>query len=64
MATVRDFVATDRGSAREFLSRRVGQHDLNVVDGYIQVPARAGQGVELVEEVLHANLAQGEPYWN
>lgn len=42
----------------------MGQHDLNVVDGYIQVPARPGQGVELVEEVLQANLAQGEPYWN
>ena len=38
------------------------QHDLNVVDGYIQVPDRPGQGVELVEEVLQANLAQGEPY--
>ena len=42
----------------------MGQHDLNVVDGYIQVPDRPGQGVELVEEVLQANLAQGEPYWN
>ena len=42
----------------------MGQHDLNVADGYIQVPYRPGLGVELVKEMLQANLAQGEPYWN
>jgi len=63
-ATVRDFVATESRIGQGVFIEEMGQHDLNIADGYIQVPDRPGLGVELVEEVLKANLAQGEPYWN
>ena len=60
-ATVSDFVATESRIGQGFIEE-MGQHALNVADGYIQVPDRSRLGVELVEEVLKANLAPGEPY--
>ena len=34
-----------------------------VKDGHIAVPSKPGLGIELNKEVVKANLAQGEKYW-
>ena len=63
-ATVRDFVATESRIGQGAFIEEMSAHDLKVKDGYIEVPDRPGLGVELVEDVLKANLAEGEPYWD
>ncbi|MFT5090201.1 MAG: L-alanine-DL-glutamate epimerase-like enolase superfamily enzyme [Planctomycetota bacterium] len=63
-ATVRDFVATESRIGQGVFIEEMGVHDLEVADGHIAVPDRPGLGVELVEEVLKENLAEGEPYWD
>jgi L-alanine-DL-glutamate epimerase-like enolase superfamily enzyme len=63
-ATVRNFVATESRIGPWALIEEMGVHDLQVADGHIAVPDRPGLGVELVEEVLRANLEEGEPYWD
>ena len=62
-ATVRDFFATESRIGQNVFIEEMGVHPLNVADGHIPVPDRPGLGVELVEEVLKANRAEGEPYW-
>lgn len=62
-ATVRDFFATESRIGQGVFIEEMGVHDLQVSDGHIAVPDRPGLGVELVEEVLKAHLAAGEPYW-
>jgi L-alanine-DL-glutamate epimerase-like enolase superfamily enzyme len=34
-----------------------------VKDGHIAVPSKPGLGIELNKDVVKANLAQGEKYW-
>ena len=63
-ATVRNFFATESRIGQSVFIEEMGVHDLNVADGYIEVPNRPGLGIDLVEEVLKANLAEGEPYWD
>jgi L-alanine-DL-glutamate epimerase-like enolase superfamily enzyme len=61
-------------STRNFLmmETRISQYDIidkmveepiQVVNGQIIVPDRPGLGITLIPEVLHANLEEGEPYW-
>ena len=35
-----------------------------VAQGYIAVPRKRGLGVELNPDVVKANLAEGEKYWD
>ena len=35
----------------------------DIVDGKMAVPDGPGLGIELVEEVLRAELKEGEPFW-
>ncbi len=35
-----------------------------VAQGYIAVPRKPGLGVELNPDVVKANLAEGEKYWD
>jgi L-alanine-DL-glutamate epimerase-like enolase superfamily enzyme len=62
-ATVRNFVATESRIGQGVFIEEMGVHELEISGGHIKVPDRPGLGVELVEEVLRANLAEGEPYW-
>jgi L-alanine-DL-glutamate epimerase-like enolase superfamily enzyme len=40
-------------------------HDGPIVkDGHIAVPTKPGLGIELNKEVVKANLARGEKYWD
>ena len=63
-STVRNFVATESRIGQGALIEEMGVHELEIADGHIKVPDRPGLGVELVEEVLRANLAEEEPYWD
>ena len=63
-ATVRNFVATESRIGQGVFIEEMGVHELEISGGFIKVPDRPGLGIELVEEVLRANLAEGEPYWN
>jgi L-alanine-DL-glutamate epimerase-like enolase superfamily enzyme len=37
---------------------------LRVKDSKLSLPAGPGLGIELMPEVLRANLKEGEPYWD
>jgi L-alanine-DL-glutamate epimerase-like enolase superfamily enzyme len=63
-ASVRDFLAAEtligRGNWMDDVILRDGPI---VQEGRIQVPTKPGLGVELNKEVVKANLARGEKYW-
>jgi L-alanine-DL-glutamate epimerase-like enolase superfamily enzyme len=42
----------------------MGTDELDVKDGLLAVPTGPGLGIELVPEVLRAELKEGEPYWD
>jgi L-alanine-DL-glutamate epimerase-like enolase superfamily enzyme len=63
-ASVRDFLA-----AETLIGRRNWMDDVIVhegpivVEGHIAVPQKPGLGIELNPDVVKANLAEGEKYW-
>ena len=62
--SVRDFLAAEtvvgQGSWMDDVILRDGP---TVKDGHIAVPLKPGLGIELNKEVVRANLASGEKYW-
>ena len=64
-AAVRDFLAAETLIGRGNWMDDVIVHDGPIVkDGHIAVPAKPGLGIELNKEVVQANLARGEKYWD
>jgi L-alanine-DL-glutamate epimerase-like enolase superfamily enzyme len=63
-AAVRDFLAAETLIGRGNWMDDVIVHDGPIVkDGHIAVPSKPGLGVELNKDVVKANLAAGEKYW-
>lgn len=64
-AAVRDFLAAETLIGRGNWMDDVILHDGPIVkDGHIAVPSKPGLGIELNKEVVKANLARGEKYWD
>jgi L-alanine-DL-glutamate epimerase-like enolase superfamily enzyme len=64
-AAVRDFVAAETLIGRGNWMDDVILHDGPIVkEGHITVPNGPGLGIELNPDVVKANLAKGEKYWN
>jgi L-alanine-DL-glutamate epimerase-like enolase superfamily enzyme len=64
-AAVRDFVACEVIAGQGNWLDDVILHEGPLVrDGYLAVPDQPGLGVELNKEVVKANLARGEKYWD
>lgn len=64
-ASVRDFLAAETLIGRRNWMDDVILHDGPVVQkGHITVPDKPGIGVELNRDVVKANLAKGEKYWD
>jgi len=63
-AAVRDFLAAETLIGRRNWMDDVVVHDQPLVaQGYIAVPQKPGLGVDLNADVVKANLAAGERYW-
>ncbi len=64
-ACVRNFsMSESRLYARDYIAAMGGLDGFDIVDGKIAVPDGPGLGIELVDEVLRAELKEGEPYWD
>ena len=64
-ASVRDFLAAETLIGRGNWMDDVIVHEGPIVkDGHIAVPTKPGLGIELNKEVVKANLARGEKYWD
>jgi L-alanine-DL-glutamate epimerase-like enolase superfamily enzyme len=62
---VRDFLAVETVVGRRNWMDDVIVHDGPIVKGgHITVPDKPGLGIELNREVVKANLAKGEKYWD
>ena len=64
-ASVRDFLAAETVIGRRNWMDDVILHDGPIVkEGHIAVPDKPGLGMELNRDVVKANLAKGEKYWD
>ena len=64
-ASVRDFLAAETVVGRRNWMDDVIVHEGPLVaQGYINLPPKPGLGVDLNPEVVKANLAEGEKYWD
>lgn len=64
-ASVRDFLAAETLIGLGNWMDDVILHDGPIVkDGFIEVPGKPGLGIELNKDVVKANLARGEKYWD
>ncbi len=64
-ASVRDFLAAETLIGRGNWMDDVILHDGPIVkEGHIMAPTKPGLGIELNKEVVKANLARGEKYWD
>jgi L-alanine-DL-glutamate epimerase-like enolase superfamily enzyme len=64
-ASVRDFLLSETAVGRRSWMDDVIVHEGPLVaDGHIAVPRKPGLGVELNPDVVKANLAEGEKYWD
>jgi len=64
-ASVRDFVAAETVvGRRNWMDDAIVHEGPLVAQGYIAVPRKPGLGVELNADVVRANLAEGEKYWD
>jgi L-alanine-DL-glutamate epimerase-like enolase superfamily enzyme len=64
-AAVRDFLAAETLIGSGNWMDDVILHDGPIVkDGHIAVPSKPGLGIELNKELVQANLARGEKYWD
>ena len=50
--------------ARDYIAAMGGLDGYDFVGGKIAVPDGPSLGIELVDEVLRAELKEGEPYWD
>lgn len=63
-ASVRNFTMSEtRLYERDYIAR-MGDLELDVRNGMMPVPRSPGLGVELQADVLRAELADGEPFWD
>ena len=63
--TVRDFLAAETLIGRRNWMDDVIVHEGPIVkNGHIAVPDKPGLGIELNPDVVRANLAKGEKYWD
>jgi len=64
-ASVRNFnMSESRLYAHPYIAEMGGLDGFDLVDGMLAVPAGPGLGIELIPEVLRAELAAGEPFWD
>jgi len=64
-ASVRDFLAAETVvGGRNWMDDVIVHEAPLVAEGYIAVPRKPGLGVELNPDVVKANLAEGEKYWD
>ncbi|MGA2741378.1 MAG: mandelate racemase/muconate lactonizing enzyme family protein [Bryobacteraceae bacterium] len=64
-ASVRDFLAAETAvGRRNWMDDTIVHEGPLVAEGYIAVPRKPGLGVELNPDVVKANLAEGEKYWD
>ena len=63
-ACVRNFSMSEtRLYEHQYIADMGGLDGFDIVDGKIAVPDGPGLGIELVPEVLRAELPEGEPFW-
>ena len=63
-ACVRNFSMSEtRLYEHRYIADMGGLDGFDIVDGKIAVPDGPGLGIELVPEVLRAELPEGEPFW-
>ena len=64
-AAVHDFIASENVLGQGYYVEKMAAGDPPVVKaGYLQVPGSPGLGADPNPEVMRANLAPGEPWWN
>ena len=63
-ATCRNFVMTENRIPQGGLFAEMNADGITVKDGKLKVPDKRGLGITLVDEVLRANLWEGERYWD
>jgi L-alanine-DL-glutamate epimerase-like enolase superfamily enzyme len=64
-ASVRDFLAAETViGRRNWMDDTIVHEGPLVAQGYIAVPRKPGLGVQLNPDVVKANLAEGEKYWD
>ena len=64
-ASVRDFLAAETvAGGRNWMDDVIVHEGPLVAQGYVSVPRKPGLGVELNPDVVKANLAEGEKYWD
>jgi len=63
-ACTRNFVMTETRISQLKLIHEMGQEEFQVSNGRLKVPDGPGLGIMLNEDVLRANLVDGEPYWD
>jgi galactonate dehydratase len=63
-ACVRNFSMSEtRLYSRQYIAEMGGLDGFDLIDGKMAVPNGPGLGIELVPEVLRAELKEGEPFW-
>ena len=64
-ASVRNFsMSESRLYSNTYIAEMGGLDCFDLVDGMLAVPEGPGLGIDLVPEVLLAELAEGEPFWD
>jgi len=63
-AACRNFVMTENRIPQGGLFAEMNADGITVKDGKLKVPDKPGLGITLVDEVLRANLWEGERYWD
>ena len=64
-ASVRDFLGAETAiGRRNWMDDAIVHEGPLVAEGHIAVPRKPGLGIELNPEVVKANLAEGEKYWD
>ena len=64
-ASVRNFnMSESRLYVHPYIAEMGGLDGFDLTDGMLAVPAGPGLGIELIPEVLRAELAAGEPFWD
>jgi len=63
-ACTRNFVMSETRISQLKLIHEMGQEELLVKEGKLKVPDKPGLGITLNDDVLRANLIEGEPFWD
>ena len=63
-ASTRNFVMSENRIPSGDLYEAMNEESIVVNDGKLKVPNGPGLGITLVPDVIRANLAPGEPYWD